>query len=94
MFCSFHFYLWLPSPLKPCCEIKNTSVTRQEGRACKLKKDLQQLNLKQKNTIEAQCLTSLFSLPSAVCTEIICMIDNRLNKFSTLTIQGLITWRT
>ena len=38
MFCSFHFYLWLPSPLKPCCEIKNTSVTRQDSRACKLKK--------------------------------------------------------
>lgn len=48
MFCPFHFYLWLPSPLKPRCEIKNTSVTRQEGRAGKLKKRLTTVKSKTK----------------------------------------------
>ena len=45
-------------------------------------------------SIDEKSLTSLFSLPFAACTEIVYMIYNRLNKFSSLAIYSLITWRT
>ena len=41
MFCSFHFFtinLCLTLPFKPCCERKNSSATRQEGRIRKVKR--------------------------------------------------------
>lgn len=52
------------------------------------------LKLKQNNAIDEKSLTSLFSLPFAACTEIVYMIYNRLNKFSSLAIYSFITWRT
>lgn len=83
MFCSFQFYLYLTSPFKPCCEVKNSLATTQEGRLRRLKRLLTD-KLKQKNAIEAKSLTSLSSLPFAACIEIAYMICNRLNKFSSL----------
>ena len=64
MFCSFNFYL--TSPFKPCCEIKNSSATTQEGRVLKLKRPLT-VKTKTKNAIETKSLTPLFSLPFAAC---------------------------
>ena len=85
-----------PWPLRYRCSALPTELTSQLGASWKrlAEKDYWQLKLKQKNAIEAKSLTPLFPLPFATCTQIVYMIDNQLNKFSSLAIQSLITLRT
>ena len=91
MFCSFQFYLCLTSPFKPCCEIKKligNNARRSRSQTKRL------LTAKTKECDRSKSITSLFSLPFAAYIEIVYMIYNRLNKFSSPAIQSLITRRT